>query len=455
MKKMKHLCRILWAVTVLGICSAVVACLPTLKTEVPSVAATPLSSTPPTAAILKPTATASSTSTSTALPMSPTTVSPTSPPAIDTPQLTPRSTETATLVPFEPCGQLITYESQNHRTHSVTVVDECSQQTMFLTDHKGHDQIPKWSPDGEYIAFLSTRGRTQDWEYRDIWLLDVNALELSQITVGENIWPHDWSFIWSPDGSEILYSSARGEENTTWIVGLRDGDTRFLPELWEPFDWSPDGSKIALVASVKLRDEPPKGYEDAIVTPSQLVAVQPDGDLIAGGDVEWPYTLHNSHEWRWSPDSQHLAVAFYNSLRGMGGDLELVAIENREFAVIARLQDLLPSVEEKAVQSLSWSPDGEAIAFVVVEPSRLDRPYWGQVHVVDRDFTHVRTLTPEDMFCDGVQWSPDGSQLTFACDDGEPYASIWLVNADGSDLHAITEPAEDVRGPQWQPVPHP
>jgi Tol biopolymer transport system component len=146
-------------------------------------------------------------------------------------------------------------------------------------------------------------------------------------------------------------------------------------------------------------------------------------------------------------------VAFYASLRGGGGDIELVSIEKQRLVAVKWLQDLFPSVENKAVQSLSWSSTGKEIAFVVVDfSSRRTRPFWGQVFVVNRDFADLRTLTPENMFCDDVQWSPDASQLTFVCDDGDPYASVWVVNADGSNLHTITKSAKDVSGPQWQPT---
>lgn len=458
MRTREYLSRLLWPIAILSLCSGIVACLPTTSIVTSTVAVVPSATASTAPTTVQPTTMISPTSTPALPPASPIIASPTSAPSTDTPIPTTRPTATATSTSLPPCGQSIVFESKRQRTHSLVMVDACSQETVFLTDDEGHDEWPRWSPDGKYIAFLSSRATNLWDEYRDLWLLNMATHELSQLTFDAKAWPFSMAFIWSPNGDEILYSTVdeNGLDSIPQIVNLKDGVNRSLPGCFrDPFSWSPDGTKIALEMCLELEDKPPEGDESYMMFPGNLVVIQPDGELIAGRTDVDGYRLANSNEWLWSPDSQQLAVSFFSSLAGDGGDLEAVVVEEDRLVTHARLRDIIPSLEHKDVQSLAWSPNGKEIAFVVVEPPVRDRPYWGQVHVVDRDFTCFRTLTPKDMFCDGVQWSPDGSQLTFACDDGEPYASIWLVNADGSDLHAITEPAEDVRSPQWQPVPQP
>ncbi|TMM23757.1 MAG: hypothetical protein E6F95_05545 [Actinobacteria bacterium] len=79
--------------------------------------------------------------------------------------------------------------------------------------------------------------------------------------------------------------------------------------------------------------------------------------------------------------------------------------------------------------SLQLSPDGTTIAYMAPD---------GSVHTVRVDGSDDRTLTGAGNTNDGdaqnhVVWSPDGSQLAYAYT-----GNIYVMNADGSDQHAIT-----------------
>jgi Tol biopolymer transport system component len=90
------------------------------------------------------------------------------------------------------------------------------------------------------------------------------------------------------------------------------------------------------------------------------------------------------------------------------------------------------------------SPDGQMIAFY--SPT-------GALDVVGIDGTGERELVPRDTFMPGdakyaISWSPDGSQLAFTRNE-----NIWIVNADGSNLHALTHsgPGFGNYHPAWSP----
>lgn len=69
-----------------------------------------------------------------------------------------------------------------------------------LTTSGSHNDAPRWSPDGERLAFLSNRSGTTQ-----VWLLTLGAGEAVQLTVGEAepAQPVEWS----PDGAEIAFSA--------------------------------------------------------------------------------------------------------------------------------------------------------------------------------------------------------------------------------------------------------
>ncbi len=88
-------------------------------------------------------------------------------------------------------------------------VDEV-QLTEFFEDNNA-----RWSPSGEKIAFLSTRGGDD----LDIYVIDVETKEETNLTTSEG---NDYDFNWSPDGNRIVFISDR-EENPEIFVASVDG----------------------------------------------------------------------------------------------------------------------------------------------------------------------------------------------------------------------------------------
>ena len=112
-----------------------------------------------------------------------------------------------------------------------------------LTDDAFRDRGPRWSPDGEQIAFYSDRtGRYEIWTVR----ADGSGLKQLTRTTG----PSPWLPEWSPDGKRI--AATDGER--TWVVDLTVPLERQAPEPLPPLagghpllprSWSPDGETLA------------------------------------------------------------------------------------------------------------------------------------------------------------------------------------------------------------------
>jgi eukaryotic-like serine/threonine-protein kinase len=109
-----------------------------------------------------------------------------------------------------------------------------------LTNDTGLHRWPRWSPDGQRIAFHSIRSGA--W---DIWTINPDGSGLTQLTkrAGANV-P-----VWSPDGSRMAYTEL--EANRVWLFDPRRPWESQRPEMlpaqvaWKADAWSPDGKWLA------------------------------------------------------------------------------------------------------------------------------------------------------------------------------------------------------------------
>jgi hypothetical protein len=143
----------------------------------------------------------------------------------------------------------------------------------------------------------------------------------------------------------------------------------------------------------------------------------------------------------WSPDGGQLAF------ESVGGAVFVVNADGSN----RRSLGIIPHNS-----SLIWLPDGSRLAF---ESS-------GEVFVVNADGSNRRNLSNQPGSYDAFPvWSPDGTQLAFVF--GALSGSfqnlfsgdLYIVNADGSDLHPITSQSsvyihifgQNVMRPTWSP----
>jgi WD40 repeat protein len=113
------------------------------------------------------------------------------------------------------------------------------------------------------------------------------------------------------------------------------------------------------------------------------------------------------------------------------------------------LRELVPQgqVRSHAGSQLSWSPDGNAIAFGSQD---------GRLFVVDVTSARVSPIPlPASLgtsFASGPSWSPDGSRVAFSLFiDADSSTDLYTMSPDGSDLERITTADGSEQLAQWGP----
>ncbi|MDP9331616.1 MAG: hypothetical protein M3P11_13405 [Actinomycetota bacterium] len=192
-------------------------------------------------------------------------------------------------------------------------------------------------------------------------------------------------------------------------------------------DWSPNGRWIAFQ---RVGEE---------CTPSdcprdRLFKVRADGSrltLIDKGLGCTPSYCPGDYEPAWSPSGKQIAFS-----RDTGGGVIVGLFVMRTNGTHTRqvTEKVTPTrYEDKAPQ---WSPDGARLVF-----QRFNKATGlFAVFTVRLDGTHDRRLTPWNLGAGGnPDWSPDGRWILFQShfEDGEP-RNVCVVHPNGTHLHCLT-----------------
>jgi len=83
----------------------------------------------------------------------------------------------------------------------IWVANEDGTDPYRLTDHIAMDEFPRFSPDGEWIAFTSER-----MDNKDLWVIPVTGGKARQVTFHT---ANDMMLYWTPCGENLIFSTQR------------------------------------------------------------------------------------------------------------------------------------------------------------------------------------------------------------------------------------------------------
>jgi tricorn protease len=127
----------------------------------------------------------------------------------------------------------------------IWIANEDGGGVQRLTDNKARDVYPRFSPDGDWIAFSSNREGNDD-----VYVVPSTGGKPRQLTFHS---ANDTVVGWTPDGKKILFSSVRAKGAfptvaTLFEVPLDGGIEQPVPTDWGfSGSYSPDGKKFAFM----------------------------------------------------------------------------------------------------------------------------------------------------------------------------------------------------------------
>lgn len=288
-----------------------------------------------------------------------------------------------------------------------------------------YDSTPRFSPDGQSIAFIRWRG---DFD-GDIWVVDLRTRKQRQITSDRLVIA---DLRWSADGKDILFLSGRSGVTLLWRQPIDEPTPVLIDSLVSDifrFDVHPFQKRIVFTQYSQnttievwpldrgrgLATRPTQGWTCKIDTSTKNLNSRFDS---LSKSVFSTGTSRNFLNPRFSPNGKQLL--FISNLTGRNQVWVAKDDCTEPFQVT--------NLDFEGVGSPRWSPDGRQIVF----DGRKSGP--ADVYVIDADGNNLRLITEGYM----PSWSADG-RFIYYVSNRRRLPQVWKIPVEGGAAIKITE----------------
>lgn len=350
------------------------------------------------------------------------------------------------------------------------LVAQTARHPMTLDDLARFRNVgdPQVSPDGKFVAYVvSTVNVKDDKSSSHIWMVGVDGSNDRQITFSNE---SEGSPRWSPDGKYLSFTSSRpgkARGNQVWLLDRNGGEAWQLTELkgrLQGYEWSPDAKRLALVIGDPDPEADPGPSPQPNATPRVPKPIVIDryrykqdgqGYLLSGRhsyiylfdiDTKKLERLTKS-KWdesspAWSPDGTRIA---FMSNHGDDPDRDPSA---QLFVADAKAESmekaLTPATMRAGRSRPEWSPDGKWIAVLEGDEKKYGAYSMDRLALVPTEEStppvRLKAVDDLDRGVSSPKFNADNKSITFTVTDDRSVYPMKAMLGGGAPQRLLASP---------------